>query len=86
MTKIEISKEWCLRAAQNEGDHEVGAGALAMDPVLEPIPAGVIYSAEHDNFYDTAGHGLGEAFYLHWRDMKALFPSPAGEERTDDNL
>lgn len=30
---IEISKEWCLAAAQREGDGEIGAGALAMDPV-----------------------------------------------------
>lgn len=77
MKKIEISKEWCMRAAKDEGDHEIGAGALAMDPCLEPIPEGVHYSAEHDNFYDAAGHGLGEGFYLRWRDMKALFPTSA---------
>lgn len=34
MTKIEISKDWCLRAAKNEGDSEVGAGIAAMDPTL----------------------------------------------------
>jgi hypothetical protein len=34
MTKIEISKEQCLRLAKAEGDSEVGAGALAMDPTL----------------------------------------------------
>lgn len=32
MTKVEVSKEWCLDAAKREGDSEVGAGALAMDP------------------------------------------------------
>ena len=41
--KIEISKEWCMRMAQNEGDAEIGAGLLAIDPVFdgEPVPAEV---------------------------------------------
>jgi hypothetical protein len=30
--KLQISKEWCMRMAELEGDSEVGAGALAMDP------------------------------------------------------
>ena len=30
--KIDISREWCLAAANREGDSEVGAGALALDP------------------------------------------------------
>lgn len=30
--KIEVSKEWCEQAAQAEGDAEIGAGLLAMDP------------------------------------------------------
>lgn len=34
MTKIEISKDWCLAAAKREGNSEVGAGVLAMDPTL----------------------------------------------------
>lgn len=32
--KIEITKEWCLRMAHLEGDAEIGAGLLALDPVL----------------------------------------------------
>ncbi len=41
--KIEISKDWCLRMAQHEGDAEIGAGQLAIDPVFdgERIPADV---------------------------------------------
>lgn len=31
--KLEISKEQCLRLAELEGDSEVGAGALARDPI-----------------------------------------------------
>lgn len=32
--KLEISPEWCLAAARREGDAEIGAGALARDPML----------------------------------------------------
>lgn len=41
--KIEISKDWCLHMAQREGDAEIGAGRLAIDPVFdgERIPADV---------------------------------------------
>ena len=42
--KIEISKEWCVRMAQHEGDGEIGAGWLAIDPVFDgdPVPADVV--------------------------------------------
>jgi len=33
--KMEISKEWCIRMAQLEGDAEIGAGRLAVDPVFD---------------------------------------------------
>ena len=36
--KIEISKEWCMRMAQYEGDAEIGAGQLAIDPVFDGDP------------------------------------------------
>lgn len=41
--KIEVSKDWCLRMAQREGDAEIGAGRLAIDPVFdgEHIPTDV---------------------------------------------
>ncbi len=41
--KIEISKDWCLRMAQHEGDGEIGAVRLAADPVFDgrPVPADV---------------------------------------------
>lgn len=35
---MEISKEWCLRMAELEGDVSIAAGALAFDPVLEEAP------------------------------------------------
>ena len=33
--KLEIEKEWCIRMAQLEGDAEIGAGRLAVDPVFD---------------------------------------------------
>ena len=33
--KLEIGKEWCIRMAQLEGDAEIGAGRLAVDPVFD---------------------------------------------------
>ena len=30
---MEIKKDWCMDAARREGDSEVGAGLLALDPV-----------------------------------------------------
>lgn len=34
--KLEISKEQCMRLAEQEGDEEVGAGALGLDPAYRP--------------------------------------------------
>lgn len=33
--RINISKEWCARMAQLEGDAEIGAGLFAIDPVFD---------------------------------------------------
>ena len=33
--KIDITKAWCLRMAQLEGDAEIGAGKFAIDPVFD---------------------------------------------------
>ena len=33
--KMEIGQEWCMRMAQLEGDAEIGAGRLAIDPVFD---------------------------------------------------
>ena len=33
--KIEISEEWCMNMAQLEGDAEIGAGPLAIDPAFD---------------------------------------------------
>jgi HTH-type transcriptional regulator, competence development regulator len=32
--KLEITKDWCIRMAQIEGDAEIGAGLLARDPIM----------------------------------------------------
>ena len=42
--KMEISQEWCIRMAQLEGDAEIGAGRLAIDPVFDGAPAPVATS------------------------------------------
>ena len=36
--RIDISKEWCMRMAELEANAEIGAGALAVDPILEDKP------------------------------------------------
>lgn len=33
--KFEIPKEWCIRMAALEGDAEIGAGTIAVDPVFD---------------------------------------------------
>ena len=44
--KMEISEEWCMRMAQLEGDAEIGAGRLAIDPVFDGEAASVATSDE----------------------------------------
>ena len=44
--KMEISKEWCIRMAQLEGDAEIGAGQLAVDPVFDGETAPVTATDE----------------------------------------
>ena len=50
--KLEIEKEWCIRMAQFEGDTEIGAGYLAIDPVFdgETVPAVASGGAAQDAF------------------------------------
>lgn len=45
-------------------------------------PRGVTYSANHDNFYDAYGRGLGMDFYITWREHRHDFPAyaPKGNE------
>lgn len=33
--KVEITRDWCLKMALLEGDSEIGAGLLAIDPVFD---------------------------------------------------
>lgn len=53
MTKIKVSKEWCMEMARREGDHEIGAGLLAMDPTPE----------EWETCPDCGGEGAIEKWY-----------------------
>lgn len=46
--------------------------------VGEPIPPGIYYILEMDNFYSEAhGHGQGNEFYAKWKARAAEFPQPA---------
>jgi len=44
--KFEITRDWCLQMAQLEGNSEIGAGVLAIDPVFEGAPSAVATSEE----------------------------------------
>ena len=33
--KLEVTQEWCLAMANLEGDTEIGAGAVAIDPIFD---------------------------------------------------
>jgi hypothetical protein len=57
--KLEISKDWCIAAAKREGDSEVGAGALAMDPI-PPWLNGEPY------YCKLCGAGGGERMACEW--------------------
>lgn len=39
--RIEISKEWCMRMARYEGNAEIGAGQLAIDPTFDGVAGDV---------------------------------------------
>ena len=43
---MEFSKEWCVRMAQLEGNAEIGAGRLAIDPVFDGESASVVVTDE----------------------------------------
>lgn len=46
--KLNVSQEWCLRMAELEGDAEVGAGRLAVDPVFDEKDVPIQVLAEED--------------------------------------
>jgi hypothetical protein len=63
----------------------MGATAMTTDDhaywppkgVPEPIPSGVYYNPEADNFYlDNTCHGMGLEFYREWRNRRNEFPTP----------
>lgn len=61
--ELKISREWCLRMAELEGDHEVGAGAIARDPdwadrlgIKCAHPAGADQCAGCPHYQDPKAH------------------------------
>jgi len=48
-------------------------GTLGVPHTL-PIPDGVTYNAEADNFYDMHNKGMGLQFYRVWRERREEFP------------
>lgn len=52
-------------------------GAVVVDASGWPIPSGVYYSLESDNFYNAAGAGMGSDFYYLWRKRAREFPDSA---------
>ena len=44
--KMKIEEEWCMRMARLEGDAEIGAGRLAIDPVFDSETVSVATSDE----------------------------------------
>ena len=61
--KLEIEREWCIRMAQIEGDAEIGAGRLAVDPVFD---GDVVPAAADDEAGSNAAarSGLGDSLII----------------------
>lgn len=51
------------------------AEAASAAPQGAPIPGGVYYSLDADNFYDTDGTGMSHAFYREWQPRCMSFPT-----------
>jgi len=39
-----------------------------------PIPEGIHYNLQHNNFYDANGKGMGDAFFRNWHSRSHEFP------------
>lgn len=51
------------------------ADLLDAQATATPVPAGIYYRAESDNFYSiTHRVGMGDLFYMQWKDRRADFP------------
>ncbi len=50
---------------------------------VEPVPKGVYYSTEHDNFYhaEAAPDGMGQVFWNRWCLRCSEFPKSAEEAK-----
>jgi HTH-type transcriptional regulator, competence development regulator len=47
--KIELTKEWCMRMAQLEGDAAIGAGPYAFDPTFDHEPVSDAAAPDESN-------------------------------------
>lgn len=53
----------------------LAAGQPAESVVPQPIPSGVYFSVEHNNFYDQENHGgMGQLFFAKWSSRYGEFP------------
>lgn len=50
---------------------------------LRPIPIGVFFNREANNFYDVSAQGMGEDFYIFWRHRDDEFPSATPDVAAD---
>ena len=62
--KVEIGKEWCIYMAELEADTEIGAGLLAVDPVLD------------DEAVPAIAHDEDESRLCHGNDAQSERPNP----------
>lgn len=61
-----------LIAAEIDHMRSCGNGSYASS---DPIPEGITYNEEHDNFYqDVSRNGMGTAFYEKWKHRRSEFP------------
>ena len=60
--KMEIGEEWCMRMAQLEGDAEIGAGLLAIDPVGETASVAASEGAAFGRFLSLMRRRRGLGF------------------------
>ena len=47
--RIDLTKEWCMRMAELEGDSAIGAGLYALDPTFEYGPVASTINTEESN-------------------------------------
>lgn len=77
--KIDLSKEWCMKMAEREGNHEIGAGSLAdqTDRQWAEAKAREFVGTEHSLIGGHAVRMLADEFERIRREgCRALQPEP----------